>query len=129
MCKALPATSAKTAPGREGFVVMTIGKICLEEQADQWVDVFSTSAVTMAVKAPPMTTPTAMSSTLPRMANALNSSKNFLMPLFSLPQINCCSFLSFFTARGHFIFIRAYCAAICKRKAAHSIENKKQSLL
>ncbi len=30
--------------------------------------------VTMAVKAEPMTTPTAMSSTLPRMMNVLNSS-------------------------------------------------------
>ena len=40
-----------------------------------------TSELTMAVKAPPMTTPTAISSTLPRMAKALNSSKNFLMPL------------------------------------------------
>ena len=35
-----------------------------------------TSELTMAVKAPPITTPTAISSTLPRMAKALNSSKN-----------------------------------------------------
>ena len=35
--------------------------------------------VTMAVKAEPTTTPTAMSSTLPRMANSLNSWKNFFI--------------------------------------------------
>ena len=40
-----------------------------------------TRELTMAVKAEPTTTPTAISSTLPRMAKALNSSKNFLMPL------------------------------------------------
>ena len=46
-----------------------------------------TSELTMAVKAPPITTPTAISSTLPRMAKALNSSKNFLMPLTSFSAI------------------------------------------
>ncbi len=34
------------------------------------------SAVTIDVKAPPMMTPTAMSITLPRLMNSLNSSKN-----------------------------------------------------
>ena len=46
-----------------------------------------TSELTMAVNAPPITTPTAISSTLPRMAKALNSSKNFLMPLISFSAI------------------------------------------
>ena len=40
---------------------------------------FCTMEVTMAVKAEPTTTPTAMSSTLPRMANSLNSWKNFFI--------------------------------------------------
>lgn len=62
-----------------------IGKSALKNRPISGLMMSSTSAVTMAVKAPPMTTPTAMSSTLPRMANALNSSRNFLMPLFSLP--------------------------------------------
>ena len=46
-----------------------------------------TSEFTMAVNAEPTTTPTAMSSTLPRMAKALNSSKNFRMPLLSFSAI------------------------------------------
>ena len=37
------------------------------------------SAVTMPVNAPPMMTPTAMSITLPRMTNSLNSDANFFM--------------------------------------------------
>ena len=40
---------------------------------------FVVSAVTMPVNAPPMMTPTAMSITLPRRANFLNSSMNFFM--------------------------------------------------
>ena len=88
----------------------------------------STSAVTMAVKAPPMTTPTAMSSTLPRMANALNSSKNFLMPLFFSSIDNLLLLVPFFTARGYFIFIIAYCAAICKSKVNRFMENKRVPL-
>ena len=38
-----------------------------------------TSEVVILPNAPPMTTPTAMSMTLPRMAKALNSSKNFFI--------------------------------------------------
>ena len=38
-----------------------------------------TREVVILPKAPPMTTPTAISSTLPRMAKALNSSINFFM--------------------------------------------------
>src|SRR5699024_6095453 len=38
-----------------------------------------TREVVMELKAPPMTTPTARSMTLPRMAKALNSRKNFFM--------------------------------------------------
>lgn len=54
----------------------------VEEQTDDGGDdvVFIRELIT-AVKAEPTTTPTAMSSTLPRMAKALNSSKKFLMPL------------------------------------------------
>ena len=64
----------------------------------------STSAVTIAVKAPPMTTPTAMSSTLPRMANALNSSKNFLMPLF-FSSIDKLLLLLLFLPQGVILFL------------------------
>ena len=64
----------------------------------------STNAVTMAVKAPPMTTPTAMSSTLPRMANALNSSKNFLMPLF-FSSIDKLLLLILFLPQGVLLFL------------------------
>ena len=38
-----------------------------------------TREVVILPNAPPMTTPTAMSMTLPRMAKALNSSKNFFI--------------------------------------------------
>ena len=65
----------------------------------------STSAVTMAVKAPPMTTPTAMSSTLPRMANALNSSRNFLMPLFFSSIDKPLLLVPFFLPQGVLLFL------------------------
>ena len=59
-----------------------IREIGVEEQADDGGGMMSfTRELTIAVKAEPTTTPTAMSSTLPRMAKALNSSKKFLMPL------------------------------------------------
>ena len=58
-----------------------IREIGVEEQADDGEMMSFTRELTIAVKAEPTTTPTAMSSTLPRMAKALNSSKKFLMPL------------------------------------------------
>jgi len=70
----------------------------------------STNAVTMAVKAPPMTTPTAMSSTLPRMANALNSSRNFLMPLFFSSIDKPLLLVPFFYRKGFFYF---YNSVLC----------------
>ena len=50
------------------------------------------------------------------------------MPLFFSSIDKLLLLLSFFTARGYFIFIIAYCAAICKSKAAPFIENKKYPL-
>ena len=43
-----------------------------------------TRDVVILPNAPPMITPMAMSTTLPRMANALNSSKNFFIAEFLL---------------------------------------------
>ncbi|EJW98040.1 hypothetical protein EVA_13855 [gut metagenome] len=40
-----------------------------------------TSESTIPLNAPPMTTPTAMSMTLPRMAKSLNSCKNFFIDI------------------------------------------------
>ena len=48
------------------------------------VMIFSQSAVTIALNAPPIITPTARSSTLPRLMNSLNSPKNFFIDTFLL---------------------------------------------
>ena len=68
-------------------LITTSEKSALKNRPISGLMTSSTRAVTMAVNAPPMTTPTAISSTLPRMAKALNSSKNFLIPLISFSGI------------------------------------------
>ena len=68
-------------------LITTSEKSALKNRPISGLMTSSTRAVTMAVNAPPMTTPTAISSTLPRMAKALNSSKNFLIPLLSFSGI------------------------------------------
>lgn len=47
----------------------------------------SVKEVTIPEKAPPIITPTAMSMTLPRRANALNSSMNFFIGISSLKSV------------------------------------------
>ena len=79
-----------------------IGKICLEEQADQRVDDVLHQRGDDGGEG--TADDTAMSSTLPRMANALNSSRNFLMPLF-FSSIDNCSFLSPFSPQGVLLFL------------------------
>ena len=65
----------------------TFEKSALKNRPMAGLMISLTREFTMAVNAEPMTTPTAMSSTLPRMAKALNSSRNFLMPLLSFSAI------------------------------------------
>ena len=60
--------------------------------------------------------------------NLLNDFLNFLMPLFFSSIDKLLLLLPFFYRKGLFIFIIAYCAAICKSKAAPFIENKKYPL-
>ena len=71
------------------------------QQREQGVMMSATRLFTMEVNALPMTTPTAMSSTLPRMAKALNSSRNFFMTSASPVLI-------------HFSRAATFCAALSR---------------
>lgn len=54
------------------------------QQADRGITTSATIEETIFPNAPPMITPTAMSTTLPFMAKALKSCKNELFPIFSI---------------------------------------------
>ena len=84
-------------------LITTSEKSALKNRPISGLMTSSTRAVTMAVNAPPMTTPTAISSTLPRMAKALNSSKNFLIPLLSFSGIKQPLLFKFSLCAGNFL--------------------------